>query len=156
MVRRLDPVWGDDAEQANDDTHVYTNACPQVQKFNAGIWNDLEDYALLDRAAERKVSVLTGPILDTDDPELYQVQIPVRFWKIIAFRKSGQLTAAAFVLSQEKYLESSRWVTHQWTLSRLETVLSLDFGPLRTADPEAALEGPSQPRKLHDLDDVHF
>jgi len=36
LVRRLDPVWGTDAEaeKANEDTFHYTNVCPQHKDFN--------------------------------------------------------------------------------------------------------------------------
>lgn len=156
MVRRLDPVWGDDWKQGNDDTHVFTNACPQVQSFNDGIWGDLEDYALYDRAADRKITVLTGPILDHADPELFEVQVPVRFWKIIAFRKNNALTAAAFVLGQEKELESSQWAPFQWTIAALEKEIDIDFGPLRSVDPEGAVEGPARRRRIYGPEDVRF
>jgi endonuclease G, mitochondrial len=157
MVRRLDPVWGDDWKEANDETHIYTNACPQVQSFNDGLWGDLEDYALYDRAAEGKISVFTGPILDDrGDPELFEVRIPIRFWKIIAFRKSNKLTAAAFVLSQEKDLESSRWTPYQWTIRALEAEIDIEFGPLRDVDPEAAVEGPTRKRPLYAPEDARF
>ncbi len=156
MVRRLDPVWGDDWKQANDDTHIFTNACPQVQSFNDGLWGDLEDYALYDRAAERKITVLTGPILSADDPEIFEVLVPIRFWKIIAFRKNNALTAAAFVLSQEKDLESSRWAPYQWTIAALEKEIDIDFGDLRKSDPEGAVEGPPRKRRIYGPEDVRF
>ena len=48
MVRRLDPVWGNEgtARLANADTHHYTNSCPQVHSFNDMTWGDLEDWIL--------------------------------------------------------------------------------------------------------------
>ena len=40
MTRREDPNWGAPtvAKKANEDTFHVTNACPQVQGFNAPIW----------------------------------------------------------------------------------------------------------------------
>ncbi len=46
MTRREDPAWGGKAELGNRDSMHVTNAVPQVQPFNGGIWLDLEDYAL--------------------------------------------------------------------------------------------------------------
>ena len=48
MVRRLDPVWGEDeeAQAANEDTFHFTNSCPQHKDLNQKTWNDLEDYVL--------------------------------------------------------------------------------------------------------------
>ena len=49
MTRREDPIWGPEADAllGNDDSMHLTNVVPQMQPFNAGIWNNLEDYALL-------------------------------------------------------------------------------------------------------------
>jgi endonuclease G, mitochondrial len=47
MTRREDPIWGITLELGNSDSMHVTNTVPQIQSFNAGIWLDLEDYALL-------------------------------------------------------------------------------------------------------------
>ena len=50
LVRRLDPVWGDEttARTANQDTFTYSNAAPQASDFNQGmeLWRGLEDHVL--------------------------------------------------------------------------------------------------------------
>src|SRR5690606_27187926 len=49
MTRREDPAWGNDISEAtlgNADSMHVTNAVPQMQSFNAGIWLGLEDHAL--------------------------------------------------------------------------------------------------------------
>jgi len=46
MVRRVDPVWGQKADQAEVDTFHYPNSCPQHKNLNRKIWNDLEDRSL--------------------------------------------------------------------------------------------------------------
>jgi len=45
MTRRMDPDWGTQkvASQADADTFHATNAVPQVQNFNAGLWGGIED-----------------------------------------------------------------------------------------------------------------
>lgn len=75
LVRRLDPVWGPRkvAEQANEDTFTFTftNAAPQVAKFNQSkaLWDGLEDCVLRHAQSHRqRLSVLTGPVFATDDP----------------------------------------------------------------------------------------
>lgn len=90
LVRRLDPVWGDtaSAEQANNDTFNYTNAAPQVDAFNQSkeLWNGLEDHILeYADAHDHRVVVLTGPVLDEDDPVYRDVGIPRMFWKVVAW-----------------------------------------------------------------------
>jgi DNA/RNA endonuclease G (NUC1) len=88
MTRREDPIWDSDtaASRGNADSMHVTNAVPQMQPFNAGIWLDLEDYALQNAwRDDMKISVFTGPFLDDDDPTMFGVQVPVEFWKVIAF-----------------------------------------------------------------------
>ncbi|MGO6907234.1 DNA/RNA non-specific endonuclease, partial [Rhizobium ruizarguesonis] len=70
LVRRLDPVWGDQevADRAGNDTFHYTNAAPQEHIYNSEIWGNLEDFVLA-RADKRshKATVMTGPVLRPDD-----------------------------------------------------------------------------------------
>ncbi|QRZ12460.1 DNA/RNA non-specific endonuclease [Paracoccus methylovorus] len=109
MTRRKDPNWGppEIAQRADADTFHITNAAPQRQGFNAGIWLALEDYVLdnTDRA-NLKVTVITGPILSPDDPVYYNRRIPTAFWKILAFvhAGTGALTTIGYRRSQMDYL----------------------------------------------------
>lgn len=111
MTRRQDPNWGsyETAVRANLDTFFATNACPQWQPFNDGLWGDLEDYILMNAKGDAKrVSVFTGPILRTEDVKRHSVQIPRDFWKVVAFisQVTGRLTAVAYVMGQGKYLDA--------------------------------------------------
>ncbi len=98
LVRRLDPVWGSTAEanRANTDTFHFTNAAPQQDTFNQGkqLWHGLENH-LLHHAAEfdRKLTIMTGPVLHDSDPPYRGIQVPLRFWKVAAFIQSGQLAS---------------------------------------------------------------
>ncbi|NHC12516.1 DNA/RNA non-specific endonuclease [Motilibacter deserti] len=109
LVRRRDPAWGtqEEAERANADTFHYTNAAPQASRFNQGLelWNGLENY-LLDNAVtgQRRLAVLTGPVLAPDDPPYRGTLIPRRFYKVAAFVDSEQLAATAYVLDQTPQL----------------------------------------------------
>lgn len=109
MTRREDPNWGDrdTATRADADTFHITNVAPQRQGFNGGIWLDLENYVLdnTDRANMR-VTVITGPVLEQSDPTYYNRQVPVAFWKILAFvhDRTGELTTIAYRRSQLTYL----------------------------------------------------
>jgi hypothetical protein len=60
MVRREDPVWGDEEEArlANEDTFHFTNSCPQMAQVNQQIWLGLENYILKHaRVDKMRVSV---------------------------------------------------------------------------------------------------
>jgi len=169
MVRRLDPVWGEesDALLANRDTHHYTNACPQVHSFNDGEWGDLEDWILSqEQTRDSRGSVFTGPILQSDDPVYHEVAVPVRYYKIVAVvdDATDELSVTAFRLDQsdvmppregapapEAAFDPGRFVVHQVTVADLEEAGGMDFGRLRQFDvlaalpvPESAFSGPRE------------
>ncbi|WP_104193221.1 DNA/RNA non-specific endonuclease [Cryobacterium sp. Y82] len=114
LVRRQDPVWGDEAtaRQANYDTFAYTNAAPQAAAFNQSrqLWLGLEDHVLTyARTNGNRISVFTAPVLSAQDPTYRGVKIPQMFWKIAAWTTTMQgspaLHAAGFVLDQSPQLE---------------------------------------------------
>jgi endonuclease G len=156
MVRRLDPVWGDegDALQANDDTHHYTNSCPQVHSFNDMTWGNLEDWILSQQQSrESKGSVFTGPIFQVSDKIYAGVQVPVEFYKVIVVVDDAlnQLSVTAFCQSQinvmpkqegvptpEAGFDPGHFSVDQITLAELEQMTGLEFGQLKDFDVLAA------------------
>jgi len=144
MTRREDPAWGTKAE-ANlgcaDSMHV-TNAVPQMQSFNAGIWLGLEDYALQNaREDDMRITVITGPFLHANDPIRFGVKIPRSFWKVIAFvhDKTGELCASGYTISQDNVIPEQEFVfgeydTHQRSLRHIEQKAGISFGSLTSRD----------------------
>jgi endonuclease G len=143
MTRRNDPSWGDHSEQGNTDSMHVTNAVPQMQPFNGGIWLDLEDYALENaRRDDMRISVITGPFLLDDDPVRFGVRIPLRFWKIIAFihDDTGELAATGYTMNQSSFLSDEEFVFGQHECSQrpifeIEQSAGLSFGQLADVDP---------------------
>ncbi|MEP7364706.1 MAG: DNA/RNA non-specific endonuclease [Acidobacteriota bacterium] len=144
MTRREDPAWGSKAESnlgCADSMHV-TNAVPQMQSFNAGIWLGLEDYALQNaREADMRISVITGPFLHANDPIRFGVKIPRSFWKVIAFvhDETGKLCASGYTISQDDVMPEEEFVfgaydTHQRSLKSIETKAGISFGSLTSRD----------------------
>lgn len=165
MTRREDPVWGEPAiaSRANTDSMHVTNAVPQMQPFNAGIWLGLEDYAL-DHAREddMRISVFTGPFLLEDDPVRFGVQIPRSFWKVIAFIHdgTGELCATGYTLSQEDFLRDEEFVfgqhrTSQRSIAGIEARAGLSLGRLAEIDPFDEPEG-IEPPALQDFSQIRF
>ncbi|WP_411700386.1 DNA/RNA non-specific endonuclease [Conyzicola sp.] len=108
LVRRRDPVWGPDAERANRDTFVYTNAAPQAAQFNQSkeLWSGLEDYVLANAETfDRRLSVFTGPIFGDDDPTYRGVRIPRLFYKVAAWANERGIEAAGYILDQRPQLD---------------------------------------------------
>lgn len=174
MVRRLDPVWGDAFQIGNSDTFHFTNACPQIHKFNDGIWGELEDYLLKNAdVQDLKLTVFTGPVFGEDDRSYRDIRIPSRFWKVaVMVTGSGskaKLAAAGFMLSQDDLLVSFEFplapvpkkVT-QVTIQEIEKLTGMKFGSATKADffaRTAAAAGVSfdlEPAatELHSLDQI--
>jgi endonuclease G len=110
MTRREDPNWGEDLailKQADADTFHATNAAPQRQGFNAGVWLALENYVLNNTDDEQiRATVVTGPVFGDDDPEYAGVRVPIEFWKIVVFVHPvlKEPKAIGYKRSQAKYL----------------------------------------------------
>lgn len=113
LVRRRDPVWGDAAAAAaaQDDTFRYPNAAPQASGFNQSkeLWLGLEDHVLAFADANGlRMSVFTAPVLAPDDPPYRGIRVPLRFWKVAAWRSGDALAAAGFVLDQSPLVDTRR------------------------------------------------
>ena len=112
LVRRRDPVWGSPevAARANADTFRYPNAAPQASEFNQSkeLWLGLEDHVLEHaRVHEQRLSVFTAPVLAAGDPPYRGIRVPLRFWKIVAWRSGEELAATAFVVDQAPLVDTS-------------------------------------------------
>jgi endonuclease G len=147
MVRRLDPVWGDQAAQANNDTFHFTNSCPQHKNLNQKTWADLEDYILANSKLEQlKVSVFTGPVFSEADIPYRGVLLPLQFWKVAAvIKKDGKLSISAYILSQKDLVTNlteniaengfGQYRTYQVPLTLVQSLTKLDFSPYLASDP---------------------
>ncbi|GGJ84641.1 DNA/RNA non-specific endonuclease [Pseudomonas matsuisoli] len=141
LVRRQDPNWGSDAEQANADTFHFTNCAPQMASFNQKNWLDLEDYLLENtRRWQARATVFTGPVFGENDQEYRGVRIPKAFWKVVAFLSDdGKPSATAYMVDQSRDLERleaafGRFRTYQRSVAYVEHVTGLDFGSLSRYD----------------------
>ena len=110
LVMRASSTWGateEEARRASIDTFFFTTAAPQAAKFNQGkkLWLGLEEY-VMDHAGDfdRKLIVFAGPVLDPADPPYRGIQVPLRFWKVVAFVQDGVLAATGYLLDQSPQL----------------------------------------------------
>ena len=174
LVRRLDPAWGPQSVAAVDDTFHFTNCSPQHHEFNAGrtLWLGLEDYVLQNAVtSDLKVSVLSGPVLDDDDPQYRGVALPLQYWKIVAMvRTDGKPSVTAYLLSQESLLDEFRtertrgmlpasfsygaYRTFQVPVRRIATLTGLDLTAYIAGDPLGRFETTGLPRELVKLDHI--
>jgi endonuclease G len=163
LVRRLDPVWGSRAVEANEDTFHFTNCSPQHKNLNQKTWQELEDYILRNTDVHNlRVTVFTGPVFRADDM-LYRgkFQIPAEFWKVVVMvKQDGSLSATAYLQTQKNLIEDlefafGQYKTYQVPVSRVEALTGLDFGKLRQHDPLAHIEA-ALGRVIHMPQDIRL
>ena len=161
LVKRLEPVWGEMAEEANDDTFHYTNSAPQHKNLNRKIWKDLENYILSNTDKhDLKVSIFTGPIFRVDDMQYRgEFQVPAEYWKIaVMVKDNGKLSATGYLQTQKNLIENlefafGEYKTYQMPITKIESLTQIDFGKLRVYDPMLAIEG-TVGREISRSDDI--
>jgi endonuclease G len=143
LVRRRVPVWGppEVAARANADTFRYPNAAPQQAEFNQSLelWNGLEDHVLAYATVyAQRLSVFTAPVLADDDPEYRGIRVPLRFFKVVAWRSGDELATAGFVLDQSPLVDLTDDAARAALADRERARLAggamtvPDLGPFRT------------------------
>jgi endonuclease G, mitochondrial len=112
MGRFEDANWGETeliALRNGVFTCFYTNACPQVPKFNrSGDWGKLEK-TVLEKGVKKeagklaRMTVFNGPIFDDAKDKIFKgLKIPMQYFKVILWLNDAKkLRATAFILSQE-------------------------------------------------------
>nr|MBA2814648.1 DNA/RNA non-specific endonuclease [Candidatus Pantoea persica] len=89
---------------ANKDTFHFTNCSPQHFRFNQSLqyWQGVERYILESGvlALKRKISVLTGPVLDDQWRQYADWRVPLMFWKVVLrVNVAGKPQATALLVS---------------------------------------------------------
>ncbi len=100
-------------ELQNSETFLLSNMCPQVHKFNSGIWAQLEN-AVRDLDARPEILetyVISGPIfyfdvattfIGTGDDNCISLPIPNAFFKsVLTENKEGDLDMWSFIIPNE-------------------------------------------------------
>ncbi|MFD2551847.1 DNA/RNA non-specific endonuclease [Bizionia sediminis] len=128
------------SKAAHDETFLTSNITPQLQAFNAGIWNLLEQKTRYWAHTYHDVFVVTGGILSADlktiGPE--QVSVPAFFYKVVFDYNGTKPKIIAFLIPHKqtgKPLES--FVV---SVDYLEVLTGIDFFPNLDDDLETALE----------------
>ncbi|EAR25493.1 DNA/RNA non-specific endonuclease [marine actinobacterium PHSC20C1] len=170
LARRADVTWGslESAQQANSDSFTYTNIAPQMDDFNQssreGVWGRLEDALYDDVEIDNlRVSVMAGPVFHENDQLYRGVALPREFWKVLAYRRDGDLAVRAFLLSQAlspvlSVTALDEFRVYQVDLVELEERTGLAF-PSRMHEsgvPSAESVGPSGRRPLSTTAEIRW
>jgi endonuclease G, mitochondrial len=169
LVRRLDPVWGENYLEANDDTFHFTVCAPQHKKLNRVTWLGLEDYILKNTDIEDlKVSVFSGPVFSERDLDYRGIKVPLQFWKMaVVIKKNGTPSVSAYLLSHEAFLGDlergligddgfGAYKTFQISLEKLQELTNLNLDALLKYDPIPKERGltASKPMEIKGFGDI--
>lgn len=109
LVRRLDPAWGasdDEAARGEADSFHFSNCTPQVPKLNKQWWAKIENHVLdTANANDSRICVFSGCLFTDDDPVFKELQIPLAYWKVVAWtvgKSEPQLRSLAFFVKQDE------------------------------------------------------
>lgn len=133
-------------ERAMSESFYMTNVSPQVPDFNRGIWKSLEGQIRKWAKKEKRLYVITGPLLKKTVAEADRISptgptIPRGFFKIVMDYEGSKKKAIAFMFKNKDIDQPlERFVT---TIDLVERYTNLDFFPDLTIEEEAALESVS-------------
>lgn len=131
-------------ETAMEECFYMTNISPQEPDFNRGIWKSLETKVRNWAEAEKRLYIVTGPILRKKVSSRDRMvdggpTVPNKFYKIILDYEGADKKAIAFILENKGSKKSlTEFAT---TIDKVEELTGLDFFPDLNAKEEKALEG---------------
>ena len=109
------------------DSFFFSNMSPQKPAFNRGIWKDLEALVRSFAITERKIVVVTGPILPKEKTITIgpnQVTVPTHYYKVI-FDQTQPQKMIGFILPNEGSNEPL--TTFAVTVDAVEEATGLNF-----------------------------
>ena len=127
-----------------------SNISPQKQKFNAGIWNDLEMQTRHWARKFNKVYIVTGPVFSPNDEKMHytnnrgevetsEITIPAKFFKIIYdFSYAGKEKMIGFIIPQSAKGDIFEYAV---TVDEVEKATGIDFFNNIAPKTQDALEG---------------
>lgn len=114
-------------KNAHDETFLTSNISPQEHKFNAGIWNRLEQKVRYWAKKNNGVFVITGGILENNLKTIGEesVSVPNKFYKIILNNTDGKIKMLAFLMPHRE----SKQPLYKFVVSvnKIEVLTGIDF-----------------------------
>jgi endonuclease G len=130
-------------KKAMSESFFMTNVSPQVPDFNRGIWKSLEGKVRKWAKKEKRLYVITGPLLRKRVKKADRINptgptIPRGFFKIVVDYEGNEKKGIAFMFKNKGIDQPlERFVT---TIDLVEEYTNLDFFPDLTVAEEATLE----------------
>lgn len=114
-------------KKAFNETFLTSNISPQLNAFNAGIWNNLEKQVRYWVKKEKELFVVTGPIFKDASKFIgyEQVTVPSHFYKIILKKSNSKYKIIAFLLPHKASTQTLKEFVV--TVDQLELITGIDF-----------------------------
>jgi endonuclease G len=135
------------SEQRMADSFFMSNMSPQAPELNRGIWRVLEEQVRKWAQQEKKVYIVTGPLLKPGLKTIgrrNKIAVPEAYYKVILDLSPPQPKAIGFILPNQGAEESSE-ALKQFVVSvdEVEKQTGLDFWPMLPDEMEKSLEAKS-------------
>lgn len=131
------------AKDAHDETFLTSNISPQEHKFNAGVWNRLEQKIRYWAKKNDGIFVVTGGVLKGNLKTIgdENVAVPNQFYKVILDNTNGKMKMLAFLMNHEDSdLPLYKFVV---SVDEVEALTGIDFFPELEDSIENTLEASS-------------
>ncbi|QXP71976.1 DNA/RNA non-specific endonuclease [Polaribacter sp. R2A056_3_33] len=115
------------SKYAHDETFLTSNISPQEHKFNAGVWNRLEQKVRYWAKKNDGVFVITGGVLENNLKTIGSeaVAVPNQFYKVILDKTNGKIKMLAFLMPhKESDLPLYKFVV---SVDKVEALTGIDF-----------------------------
>jgi endonuclease G len=132
--------------QAQAETFLLSNICPQLHSFNDGVWRLLEEACRRWARSRGNLFIVTGPVLKPGLPKIgrqTQISVPTHFWKLVVETDGPDVAAIAFLIPHQDTRRP--FMDFAITVDSLERVLGRDLLQALPDDVEAHLEAHLDP-----------
>lgn len=132
-----DCKWSDEAQRQS---FLFTNACPQDHGLNAGDWNEMEQQCRRWAREFGSLYIVSGPILYKGKHKTIgrnKVTVPEAFFKVVLCME-GEPKAIGFIYKNTSGNRPKQSYVN--TVDEVERITGFDFFPALPDDTEAAVE----------------
>jgi endonuclease G len=140
------------SKEAQEESFLFTNICPQRHGLNAGAWNDVEMQCRDWAKRYGTLYIVCGPVFYHQEHRTigrHRVAVPDAFYKVILRKENAGYKAIGFVYeNRSAKRDMSRYVR---SIDEIEELTGLDFFSALPDDVEDAIESRSNLRDWYPL-----
>ena len=140
------------SKEAQEESFLFTNICPQRHGLNAGAWNDVEMQCRDWAKRYGTLYIVCGPVFYQQEHRTigrHRVAVPDAFYKVVLRKENAGYKAIGFVYeNRSAKRDMSRYVR---SIDEIEELTGLDFFSALPDDVEDAIESRSNLRDWYPL-----